>query len=496
MLSKITRAGIKSVSKLGRWKALRSEGKQIQIETVSEGERSTMRITVVDNNLLTYPSGANSKIVMALRRVPAKAERKLDSLKDATLVIWGRVAEVVREETAEVNKFKVKIQAENTERGHFYKDGTAITPKRGRVIWAHCFQRKASTPKKLSAGHKAVPVKGQFIRAFLRQHRYRGKLEGILPNWFHELKLTNDQLAAMKWINAIGSSNLRCDDSLPGRPVTRIYIFKMFDSGVWDEDTKYLTAFPELRSLELHYSHVRHDGLTRIAKLKHLEDLTLSHVQGIINDRDLEPLRICKKLRKLSLLNAGITDLALFRFSQMPSLRSLDLSSTKITDDGLNQLKWHRHLESLDVSRTKITNSGVQHLATMKSLKRLSLEATAITDKSLQALTNLSLVSLDLRSCPVTPAGLMHVAKHKRLQTLNLQSTPTTDAVLKKLSELKDLREIVLQSTRVTDKGLMHLTKCKKLKTVWILRTRITSNGVKQFRRVLPKCYVTRLYIE
>jgi len=445
------------------------------------------------NMRMTRVSCLAFTIVVGFQCISAFAERKPNAPQDAKLVVWGTVEEVVREETDEFNRFKVKIRVENMERGYIRVGNTA---RSSGDVWAHCFQRKPSAPKVPSAsGHTAIPKKGQFIRALLLEPR-RGEYEGIYPDWFHELKLNDDQLAAMKWVRTIGSSKLGCDDSLPGRPVTKIHLFKMWDSGVTDADMKYVTAFPELRSLELFYSRVRSDGLKTVATLKKLEELNLGHFRGGVRDQDIRPLAGITSLRKLSLRNARVTDDSMSLFAAMPSLRSLGLAGTKITDAGLEQLKRHEGLESLYVSSSKITDRGVQHLATMKSLKRLSLESTAITGEALKALTKLSLISLDLRDCNVIEAGLIHVAAHKELQTLDLQNTDATDAVLEKLSELKDLRKITLQSTQVTDKGFLYLTKCPKLSEVWIAGTKITPDGVKKFKQALPKCYVGQLSIE
>ena len=446
-----------------------------------------------EQSMNRYTARLSLCFAIAIQCVPALAERKPNAPEEAKLVVWGTVEEVDCTETDEFKRFKVKIRVENTERGYIRVGNTArVTGE----VWAHCFQRKPTAPDVPSAkGHTAVPKKGQFIRALLLEPR-RGQYEGLYPDWFHELKLNDDQLTAMKWVRTIGNSYLGCDDNLPNRPVTKIHIFKMWDSGVTDADMKYLTAFPELRSLSLHYSRVKRDGIETIATLRRLEELNLGHFPGIIRDEDLRPLANSKSLRSLSLLNAKITDESMAQFAAMPSLRSLYLSSTKITDAGLERLKQHQGIESLSVAGTAITDRGVQHLTAIKSLKRLRLESTAITDNALQALKDLSLVSLDLRSCNVTEAGLMHLAAHKELQKLDLQNTPATDAVLEKLSKLKDLREITLQSTNVTDKGFLLLVNCPKLKKVRIAETEITADARNKFKQALPDCDVSQLPVE
>ena len=121
----------------------------------------------------------------ALHCQAASAERKPDLPEDAKLIVWGTVEEVVHNETAENDNYRIRIRIENKERGVI----------RGDVeeIWATCFQRKAHAPTVPAAsGHTAVPRKGQFIRALLLKPRNE-EYEGIYPDWFHELKLNDDQ---------------------------------------------------------------------------------------------------------------------------------------------------------------------------------------------------------------------------------------------------------------------------------------------------------------
>ena len=252
--------------------------------------------------------------------ITALAERNPHTPKDAELAIWGTVEDVVREEANEFARFNVKTRIENKERGYISratlkKMGNklvgGLVPRNlynGQVIWAHCSQRRPSGPKVPSvSGHKAVPKKGPFIRALLLRPR-RGEFESIEPNWFYELKLNDDQLAAMRLVQTIGSSGLRCAGRLPGRPVTMTYFYKMWDSGVTDADLKYVTAFPELRSLELSYSRLEGDGLKTVAALKKLAELNLGHFKRVVTDQTIRPLAVSRTLRKLGLLNAGMTD--------------------------------------------------------------------------------------------------------------------------------------------------------------------------------------------
>ena len=419
----------------------------------------------------------------------AVAERAPDRPEDAKVIVWGTVEEVLESDDKEYTRFEVRLKVENNERGYVGKPG--------KVISAHCFQRKSSIiPIPGLGGHSAVPRKGQLVRCLLKGRKGE-ELEGIYPDWFHPLKLNDDQIAAMKWVQTVaGGCRLECDDKKPGRPVTKIYLFKMWDSGVTDADMKHVASFPDLRTLDLYYSRVRAPGFKVLAQLKHLEELNMGHISGVITDREIEALSESKSLRQLNLMNAAITDESMMLFAKMPSLRSLNLIGTNVTDKGLLFLKDHQHLEDISLNGADITNRGVRHLGEMTSLKHIRLYAVGITNSSLEVIGSLDLTSLDLRGCGVTEAGLFHIAKHKNLEELNLHDTRATDDVMKKLAELKNLRELTIQGTPVTDQGFLHLTACKKLKKIWINGTKITPDGVLAFQQALPECMVAQLWIE
>ena len=422
---------------------------------------------------------------------PAFAERKPDAPADAKLVVWGEVESVIQTETDEFFRYKIGIRVENKERGRLRS-----SPK---VVTATCFQRKPDAPNLPGpSGHTAVPKKGQFIRALLLAPK-NNEFEGIYPDWFHELNLNEDQIAAMKWVRSVGPlSHLECDDSLPGRPVTKMYTFKMWDSGVRDEHMTHAAAFPELRSLELLYSRVSREGLELVAeKLPKLEYISLSGFNNKIADEDIRPLMVCKNLRRVNLMNTNVSDESMPALAAISSLQSLNLSGTKVTDVGLAAFSEHENLESIVTSSRGTTNQGVEHLAKIKSLKTLYLQSSGIEDSGLRLLASLKLTWLDVRTCKkLTEAGLLQLAAHKSLTHLNLHGTAATDAVMKELQGLKDLRRLTIQDTKVTDAGLMHLAACENLTSISLNGTKVTKAGIAKFKELRPKCRVSEMWIE
>ncbi|MEM7475883.1 MAG: hypothetical protein AAF483_12900 [Planctomycetota bacterium] len=433
-------------------------------------------------------------VIVLLLCSSAVAERKTQYPKDAKLIVWGTVKEVVHEESNEYDRYRIKILVENKERGYIRVDGRITNAKE---IWATCFSRKASAPLVPSAsGHTGVPEEGQFIRALLMNQR-DGAYEGIYPDWFHTLELTEEQLVALRWVQSIGPGcYLACNDDLPGSPVTKMYTFKMWKSGVGDEHMKYAAVFPDLRSLSLYYSQVRSAGFQQIAELEKLEELILGGIGGGIKDEDIEPLAGSKSLQKIDLMNSGVTDRAMLFFSTIPTLRSLNLVGTKVTDAGLGKIKGHPALESLSLNGQSFTDLGMTYLSQIKTLKRLQVSGAAISGEGLGALLNLRLEVLDLRGCRTDASGLKRLGDMSELRKLNLHNTKATDDVMKEVAKLAKLEELTIQGTAVTDKGFLLLKNCPKLRQVWFHGLNIRAEAVDELKAALPRCKLNNIMIE
>jgi hypothetical protein len=206
-----------------------------------------------------------------------------------------------------------------------------------------------------------------------------------------------------------------------------------------------------LEHLNLMDSHV---GSAVIRTITHLPLVSL-HFRGDINGDDLRSLGQISTLRDLTLAGCLLNDGAIQTIpASLPMLESLDLSDND--DISGEQLRWSgsTSLRWLSLNGCPISDAGVSHLASMECLNRLDLSATGITDAGLEHLGQLSeLTWLDLSRTSVTDRGMHALAKLSALEWLGLGDTEVTPAGLRLLVELANLRVVDLRGLRAWSSG-------------------------------------------
>lgn len=194
------------------------------------------------------------------------------------------------------------------------------------------------------------------------------------------------------------------DLSLPDRPIVKL---NLDGKTVSDEGLAKLSAgTPRLKSLSLRGSPLTAAGLVHVAKLAHLEDLTLG--DATVSEQDLAPLAESKSLKRLSCF----------------------LEGQKVTGDALKRLK---HLEELTIASSGADDNTAQKFATMENLRVLGLEG----------------------SQNLTDAGVAHLKALTKLETLNLYNVQKlTDKSLEELKALKNLKRLHIDYSKVTYAGV------------------------------------------
>jgi len=81
-----------------------------------------------------------------------------------------------------------------------------------------------------------------------------------------------------------------------------------------------------------------------------------------IGDDQLQLLRSLRKLKRLYLDGANVTDVGLHWLSDLTNLQELSLSDTKVTDAGLCHLKPFGKLNQLSLLRTNVTDKGIAEI--------------------------------------------------------------------------------------------------------------------------------------
>jgi len=155
---------------------------------------------------------------------------------------------------------------------------------------------------------------------------------------------------------------------------------------VGDSDLETLGNFPELRKLRLSkLSQLSGQGVTEIAKLKHLEELDLSEDSSLAN-ADIEPLGEMTSLKKLNLWRVPISDDGVLHLKPLTGLVWLNLDNTQLSDAGLPALQGMKNLEFLHLGSTQISNAGLSSLSGLKSLDKLVVTRTAVTEEGVDEL--------------------------------------------------------------------------------------------------------------
>lgn len=219
-------------------------------------------------------------------------------------------------------------------------------------------------------------------------------------------------------------------------------------SGI-DVNDAHLSQLVGLQGLEMLVSYssaVGDQGLESISKLDSLVSLIAS--QGSFTVNGLKCLQDLKKLQRLDLTRAQLTNDALSALRGASSLKVISLAAVE-----------------------QVTGDGLLHLAQLPNLEKLTLDSLTLSDNSFSYFQPDSLRYLRLNFSTITDAGLVHVGKLKSLESLSLFSTGISDGGILHLKHLNKLRELNLTNTRVSDESaeaLAQLTRLEKLElTRW-----------------------------
>ena len=220
----------------------------------------------------------------------------------------------------------------------------------------------------------------------------------------------------------------------------------------------------------------------RLNELKFLPPLTKLEYLDLMgnsleNDQELCSFFHLRLLKHLELSYTSITDQGLSKLGTLSSLQTLLLKCCEDlkgeTFDALASLK---DLVKLNLHKCKqLNDQGMKALSSLKQLTYLDLSGcTAITDegfKELASLTNLHY--LNLENCTITDEGLKGLSSLTQLEFLNLEKChQITDEGIVHLTPLKNLVKLNLKCELLTVKGLWHLAALSKLRHLCIRKHR------------------------
>ncbi len=118
--------------------------------------------------------------------------------------------------------------------------------------------------------------------------------------------------------------------------------------------------------------------------VEHDRELPIS--LGSLDDRMLEHIRRCHRLKALFLAGNPITNEGLKKLENLDELVLLSLEGTQISDEGLASVARLRSLKMLVLINTRITDSGLTQLEPLQQLAVLTTSGTRVTEAGLKRL--------------------------------------------------------------------------------------------------------------
>ncbi len=288
-------------------------------------------------------------------------------------------------------------------------------------------------------------------------------------------------LAALAEIEHLGGVVTR-DTSQPNQPV--IFISMKGDQFL----DKHLEHLPNIATLEIESSEVTDDGLRSLGRIRSLSACSLrcskitdAGIGNLAALPGLDEIRLydcsevtdrgvleLKRVSRLTLLGAHITDRTLAVLLDLPNLQQLVLRSDSLTDEGLSQLARLPHLTTLSLSHCHhLTDAGLAEISSIQNLETLSITGTDITDAGLKSLQNLPrlgrlVISRCESSMPdglrITDEGLTCLKNFKVLHAFSIEASPgVTDESVDLLKGMTGLKSLHLKGTGITEKGHLEI---------------------------------------
>ena len=241
------------------------------------------------------------------------------------------------------------------------------------------------------------------------------------------------------------------DPILKLKRLQALRIEKRYDNGPGDSAlTKLaqLAAFPDLKSLALHYfSKATDAGLEQLAGLKNLETFSF---------------------------RGNVPGHAFAKFEGWTNLKSIAFHGNAIDDEGLGYIcERFPNLESLNLIHARaLTDASAVHLPKLKKLKRIILNGGKMTAAWHGNLGALPLESLSVSQGNSLPAAEA-IAGAKAIPTLRqfaMDGNAMTDADLAAVAAVTQLTDLSLSNLELPDTRLPQLLAFSHLKSLTIVR--------------------------
>jgi Leucine-rich repeat (LRR) protein len=265
-------------------------------------------------------------------------------------------------------------------------------------------------------------------------------------------------------------------------------------SWVTDTDLRKLMTLPDLKYLDLSLTRITDQGMQEIRNLPGIVELNL-HFAEYVTDEGLAAIKGWKRLKRLNVHGAKISDTTLDHISGIATLESVNVGSAMVTDVGLERLSGLPNLKELTMGGNEVGDAGLQALRQMPGLTYLDLAgrqgtdsnvwAIAMSDTGLEAVLSLKELRELRFGCTFVGVGV----EGARFATVSAMSVNTR--WLERMKSLTKLEKLKLQGcNRVDDESLAVLASFPALRELDLKGTSVTEKGLAMFRAAKPKAVI------
>ena len=305
--------------------------------------------------------------------------------------------------------------------------------------------------------------------------------------WFASFAPAAETVGDATWIEQAGGVVIR-------DAAGRITGVDLRSSWVTDTDLRKLLQLPDLTHLNLSLTRITDQGMQELKNLRGIVELNLRFAE-LVTDEGLGAIKEWKKLKRLDVHGAKISDTTLDHIAGITTLESLNVGSAMVTDVGLERLAVLPNLKELTIGGNELGDVGLQALRQIPNLTYLDLSGRQGTDSNVWAIAMsdvgfeavLSLKELrDLRFfCTSIGIGV----EGQRFATVNAMSV--TVNWLERMKALTKLEKLKLQGcSRVNDEAISALAALPNLREVDLKGTAVTEKGLTALRAAKPKAVI------
>src|SRR5579862_7819332 len=286
-----------------------------------------------------------------------------------------------------------------------------------------------------------------------------------------------------QWIEDVGGAVVK-------DPAGRITGVDLHASWVTDADLRRLVRLPNLTDLDLSLTRITDQGMQELKNLPGIVDLNLYYAE-YVTDEGVAAIKGWRKLKRLNVHGAKISDTTLEHISGITTLESLNIGSAMVTDIGLERLTSLPNLKELTIGGNKLTDAGLQALRQMPGLTYLDLGGRQGTDANVWAV-RMSDVGLDavlslkgLRDLRMACSSIGVGIEGQRFAEVRYISVTTS--WLERLKVLPKLEKMSLQGCdRVDDDSVRALAALPRLSRVDVKGSGITDKGAAALKAAKP----------